>query len=416
MATFKSHRPAAERVFDHLYDPIYATSGHRDIQRNNYRSMAASARVGVYPVFQTMFTDLPWRRRNLYIPQSNMLPNIDRMANSSVPECPLVRSAYAKPPVLVCGADRAKFFNEPITNPTTTALRLNLLDIDCSCIPVPASSVRPRAVGCQSEYRIQSAQTHPWMPDAVIRHTNGTPDAPETPEVVHVADLLPADRVGCMPGVYEAELVTRARKRRAWERALPPIASPADFERRRAVLEAFEWEAWIGRENRIEYCQRLRLGIVQRLMQERQTKQSADFVARAESSRRRLEAERDKKSQKLRSDHRRRQRRLDAVHNGVQMKWRPCDVITEHIDPASVLYAPPMRFGKHPKQRHFEPSPTFYVATMKAGDMQAEHVVQVPAKSTRKTANEELQELYVVLQVGFRRIRIYFNLIIFILC
>lgn len=404
MATFKSHRSAAERVFDHLYDPIYATSGHRDVQRNNYRSMAASARIGVYPVFQTMFTDLPWRRRNLYVPQSNMLPNIDRMANSSVPECPIVQCTYAKPAVLVCGADRAKFFDKPITNTNTIALRLNLLDIDCCCIPVPVSSVRPHAVGCQSEYRIQSAQTYPWMPDAVIRNANGTQEPPETPEIVYVADLLREDRISCMPGVYEAELVTRARKRRAWERSLPPIATQEDFERRRAVLEAFEWESWIGRENRIEYCQRLRLGIVQRLMQERQTKQSSDCMARAETSKQRLEAERDKKLLKLRSEHRRRQRRLDAVHNGVQMKWRPSDVITEHIDPSSVLYAPPMRFGKHPRQRHFEPSSTLYVATMDAVNLQEDKVIKLPAKSSRKTANEELKELYVILQVEFRRL------------
>lgn len=403
MANFKSHRPAAERVFDHLYDPVYATSGHRDVQRNNYRSMAASARVGVYPVFQTMFTDLLWRRRNLYVPQSNMLPNIHRMANSSLPECPIVQSTYAKPAVLVSGADRAMFFNKPLKNTNTIALRLNLLDIDCCCIPVPLCSVRPQAVGCQSEFRIQSAQTNPWMPDAVIRNANGTQEPAETPEVVYVADLLREDRINCMPGVYEAELVTRARKRRTWERSLPPIATQKDFEGRRTVLEAFEWEAWIGRENRIEYCQRLRLGIVQRLMKERQEKHKFDCVARTESSKQRLEAERDTKLQKLRSEHRRRQRRLDAVHNGVPMKWRACDVITEHIDPSSVLYAPPMRFGKHPKQRHFASSTTFNASSIDAVNLVEENVVKLPAKGSRKTANEELQELYIILQVRIKK-------------
>lgn len=400
MSVYKSHRTGPGRVFDHLYDPLYTTSGARDVHRQNYRSLVTSAQVEIYPVYRTMFTDSPCRPRNYYVPLRNPLPFLGAHAPSAsamqLTECAahhVQPSAVPTHAMAVSGADRAKFFTNPISNARTITLRMQL-DTDCACIvPEPPLEQPIKTIGCQTMYRVQSAQTNKWMPDAVICERR-----PDTPELVHVAELLRADTDGTMPGVYEAELVTRARKRRAWEKSLPAIATWEEWERRRVVLEAFEWEEWIGRENRIEYCQRLRLGIVRQLMLERKERTQRDCSTRVDMTKQRLEEERNAKLAQLRAKHKRRQRRLDADHKQMQRKYRPVDVATEHIDSASALYAPPLRFGKHPKHGHFVPFATKYVAKLEG--YKSKELIKKPAETNRKTANEELQELYNSLQVS----------------
>lgn len=395
MSLYKSHRAAPARVFDHLYDPIYTMSGARDVWRNNRRSLATSAQVEIYPVYRTMFTDLPWRPRNYYVPLSNPLPRLSTRADAAPPaHCAQRAAGSAGLGVVVTGADRAKFFGQPISNAKTLTLRLHL-DTDCVCIPAVPPVVEPwQTRACQTDYRVQSAQTVPYMPEAVICEQR-----PDTPELVHVAELLRGDdgENAGLPGIYEAEVVARARKRREWEKSLPAIATWEDWERRRIVLEAFEWEEWIGRENRIEYCQRLRLGIVQRLMHERKQKQKRECVERVDTTRQRLEAQRDKRLEQLRIKHRRRLRQLDSWHRQVPAKYLPVDVTTEHIDHSSALYAPPARFGPNPKHRHFVPFPTDYVPKL---DGQKEPLLmKKPPESKRKTTNEELRDLYESLKV-----------------
>lgn len=393
MTLYKSHRSSPARVFDHLYDPIYTMSGARDVWRNNCRSLASSAQVEIYPVYRTMFTDLPWRPRNYYIPLRNSLPRISTIADVPPPSHCLQRgTGWTGQSAVVAGADRAKFFGQPISNAKTVTLRLQL-ETDCVCIPAVSPVVEPwQTRACQTDYRVQSAQTKAWMPEAVICQQR-----PDTPELVHVAEILRGDTENALPGVYEAELVLRARKRRAWEKSLPAIATWEDWERRRIVLEAFEWEEWIGRENRIEYCQRLRLGIVQRLMSARKEKMQHDCVNRVDLTRQRLEAQRDKRLEQLRSKHRRRRRQLDAWHKEVSSKYLPVDATTEHIDPSSALYAPPARFGRHPKHRHFVLFLTEYVP--KLDSYKEPKLTKKPQESQRKTTNEELRDLYESLKV-----------------
>lgn len=392
MSAYLSHRSAPTRVFDHLYDPLYTTSGSRDVMRADYRCLAASAVVGIYPVHRTMFTDSPYRPRNYYVPARNPLPYLNRATATQ----PNDNDNGNRSPndVVANGADRAKFFANPISNTATVLLRLQL-DSDCACIPPPSPHVEPhRNIGCQTRYRVQSAQTTTWMPDGRIDER-----CTELPELVHVAELLRDDTGGELPGVTEAELVARARKRRAWEKSLAPIASADDWQRRRVVLEAFEWEEWVGRENRIEYCQRLRLALVQRLMHERQQRQRTACGDRVEALRQRLDAERAKRLAQLQTKHRRLQRRLSDQHKQLQKKYAPVDVITEHIDRSSSLYAPQSRFGTNPKHRSFVPSTTLYRPQLD-GYKVADVVAMPPASKPRKTANEELRDLYESLRVS----------------
>lgn len=277
MSNYRGHSKAPGRFFDHVYDPLYTMAGSRDVWRNNAKSLAISGQVQIYPVYTTMFTDLPCRRRNFYVRQRNALPfdNTRAPANASTCNNAPKKSALG---TSVAGVDRAKFFDIPLGNTKTISLHLDMgrRPQQCKCAPKPCvtaadeiSGPSPpfKTVGMQTVYRETSAQTRPWLPPAKIGDNE-----PATPEIVYVAEMMRDDPEGSVPGIYEAEMVARARKRREWEQSLPAISTFKEWNRRRLVLEAFEWEEWVGRENKMEYCQRLRLYIVQQMMMDRKDK------------------------------------------------------------------------------------------------------------------------------------------------
>lgn len=276
MSNYIGHRKAPGRFFDHVYDPLYTMSGSRDLWRNNVKSLAISGQVQIYPVYKTMFTDLPWRPRNYYVRQRNVLP-FNNAPISDIPEHCNQQSRQPGAGTKVGGVDRAKFFDIPLGNTKTISLHLDMSRAEYKCCPdgsvADKNSIRSLAqktIGMQTVYRETSAQTRPWLPPARIAE-----EALESPEIVFVAEMMRDDAEGSMPGIYEAEMVARARKRREWERSLPSIATFEEWHCRKLALEAFEWEEWIGRENKMEYCQRLRLGIVQQMMMDRKEKKRA---------------------------------------------------------------------------------------------------------------------------------------------
>lgn len=130
------------------------------------------------------------------------------------------------------------------------------------------------------------------MPNAIIGEKR-----PGTPEIVYVADLIHGDGI---PGVNEAEIVEKARKRREWEKLLPPIASTEEWDKRRLIQEAFEWEEWIAREDEIEACQRLRMKIVQNLVDDRKRINRSKSEHMIENATKRMEMEAEKKMQMMR--------------------------------------------------------------------------------------------------------------------
>lgn len=72
--TYKGHLKAANRAFDHLYDPLFVAADIKDIQRENVSALIRTAPVNIYPVYANMFTDLPQCPRNLCALQQNPLP------------------------------------------------------------------------------------------------------------------------------------------------------------------------------------------------------------------------------------------------------------------------------------------------------------------------------------------------------
>lgn len=53
---------------------------------------------------------------------------------------------------------------------------------------------------------------------------------------------------GLPVGVHELRLIERARMKRKWEQALPPLTRPETITTRRMIVEAIERDEWAFRE------------------------------------------------------------------------------------------------------------------------------------------------------------------------
>lgn len=115
--TYRSHSTAPSRVFDHLYDPLFTTSDQKNVYKEDCIALMRSAPIQVYPVFNSMFSEMCYEERNCYAYQKNALPHYPGGSNSSS------RSSRKKT-LLITGSDRPKFFTNPINNTQTINIGL----------------------------------------------------------------------------------------------------------------------------------------------------------------------------------------------------------------------------------------------------------------------------------------------------
>ncbi|KAG4072263.1 hypothetical protein HA402_004195 [Bradysia odoriphaga] len=302
--SYKSHQIGPDRVFDHLYDPIY-TTGTKDIWKENHNALYRSAPVRIYPQYGTMFTDLPRRPRNIYIQQRNPLPHfpfVDEKGHRSNGK--EERKCTA---AVLGGRDRAKFFDIPLNNEINMNLQLDIGKDHICC--GQRSSTPPdalRTVACETIYREQSAQTKPWMPDFVVDDK-----CTETPELLYTTKGIAGYAT---PGILEVKQIERARRRRQLEKAFARSKCKNDPNMRREFWEALEWEDRVAREDELDYCQHLRLEMVKKMMNSRDRKMQQNFTLAMEATINRLEAEKEKKMNNLRVNHQRTMRRLDKQY------------------------------------------------------------------------------------------------------
>jgi hypothetical protein len=107
--SFRSHCAAPTRVFDHLYDPVFTTSDPKNLYKENCVALTRSAPIRVYPVYNSMFSELSYEERNCYAYQKNELP-LHFSCNDS---------QNNKKCFSITGTERSKFFCNPISNTRT---------------------------------------------------------------------------------------------------------------------------------------------------------------------------------------------------------------------------------------------------------------------------------------------------------
>lgn len=294
--TYRSHSTAPNRYFDHLYDPLYTTSSCRDVWRENYMALRRSAPIQIFPVYKNMFTELTYESRNQYSLLQNPVPF---QSDGSA-----IKTEIYEITADVTGHDRPKYFSNPMTNEKTVSVQL--------AEPEPQKlelEPRTRTLGCQTLYRESSAQTLPWLPEAILRQQEN-----KTPELLQMAGLLDSNEY---PGMKEVEIIERARYRKEWEEKLPPPSCPDDLAKRKAVLEGFEWDQLMQQETEIDRCQRLRYEMVMRMMNDRDSYNQNNSQAKLENSLKRLRTQHEKKLEKMRLEHARNMRKLERRHKNI---------------------------------------------------------------------------------------------------
>lgn len=149
--SYRSHRTGPDRVFDHLYDPIY-TTGTQDIWKENHHALYRSAPVRIYPQYGTMFTDLTRHPRNYYIQQKNPLPHFPFVdGNGNLNNGKVERQCRT---AVLGGRDRAKFFDLPLNNEINMNLQLDITKDHLCCRERSLTSTGAfRTVACETMYR-----------------------------------------------------------------------------------------------------------------------------------------------------------------------------------------------------------------------------------------------------------------------
>ncbi|XP_019890993.1 cilia- and flagella-associated protein 91 [Musca domestica] len=237
-----------------------------------------------------------------------------------------------------------------------------------------ARSPSRRTRGTQSLYRESSAQTLPYLPAV-----SNDPDELESLELFKLPTILPGTGP---PGLYEVEVLERARKRWAFAKALKENFRQQLAQAREEqiklpphdhILEAFEWEHWIEREENIQECQMLRLEILIRMFDQREREMRSASHLRIQQSCARIEAQRQAALRKNETEFNRAMRRLEMQHKKQPRHWRKEHISQGFGDPTSEFYAPKIRHGIDPSRRHF-------VASRKGFDMRMDDLERKTVK------------------------------------
>ncbi|KNC27089.1 hypothetical protein FF38_00900 [Lucilia cuprina] len=228
---------------------------------------------------------------------------------------------------------------------------------DCQMLMLPQRrNVKSRTRATQTLFRESSAQTLPYLP-GVSNHSEEL----ENLEIFKLPTILAGDGP---PGLYEVEVLERARKRWSFAKALKEnfrkqlqeSKEQAKLQKHEHILEAFEWEHWIEREEYIQECQMLRLELLIRMFDRREREMQTASQARIQKSCEVIEAKRKAALKKNEIEYNRALRRLESKHNKQPRVWRKEHITQELGDPSSEFYAPKMRYGANPSRRHFTAS------------------------------------------------------------
>lgn len=130
------------------------------------------------------------------------------------------------------------------------------------------------------------------MPDAIVDDK-----CAETSELLMAAKTISNNEV---PGILEVKQLERARRRRQLEKTFARSKFANDLNMRRAFCEALEWEDRVGREEELDYCQQLRMGMVKKMMSSRDRTMQQNFTIQMETTVNRLDADKEKKLNSLR--------------------------------------------------------------------------------------------------------------------
>lgn len=356
------HRaPQAGRRHDYLYDGDYTLGSERDHVRDSIKAKTDLSRVQRVPEYKTMFSELrhkprfrlrlqnvdpvpPFIKREWRGYGTQALENLKRAYKFD----PQVKLPQIEPGTAdVGGRDRALYFRRPIIpflqqmppevllaqkSKTATGFGQRGEDEMLQRAPSPLT----KTIMTQTDYRDSEAQTDPYSPEYVVRPGS-------QPELLTLATL--SYERGLPAGLAEVEMIERARAKRAWEATLPALNDTGQLDKRRAMMDEQERKEWALRESEIEKLQEARLGMLKKMLKEREETNKNLTTKRMDKLWKIKQEDKEGRFKKLRREHVKAVRKLVEAKSNVENKLERRQIITEYSDPGSQVYAPMTRIG-----------------------------------------------------------------------
>nr|XP_014100640.2 uncharacterized protein LOC106625339 [Bactrocera oleae]XP_036230150.1 uncharacterized protein LOC106625339 [Bactrocera oleae] len=378
-----SHRKLRKRAFKGVYNAECSTSDEKSDLKTlkNARNKAATAKM--YPRHEIMFSKEPGLENYAFRKELTVTPSdydysltsdsTDSLSHSYNRISTRLRGGVNNPAerrvtgiVTAPSECKSKALGldhiTPDTKVNVVEMKLNL-SVEAENSPaqkyayckyfeeIKEKKVKTR--GTQSLYRESSAQTLPYLPEIA-----NTERDLEQIELFKLPTILPGDGP---PGLYQVEVLERARKRWAFARALKEnlrrqiqeVKEQARLSEDSVVLQAFEWEHWIEREEYIQECQMLRLEILIGMFNKREEKMHTTSKVRIERSYEEILARRDASLHKNQVEYERGIRQLEIKRRRVPKCWRKENIVSQLGSPSSEFYGPQLRYGVNPARRHF---------------------------------------------------------------
>lgn len=323
---------SASRAYDHVYDPHYVTSHHKDHNRATSKAMCGPNRMVRVPDDTYMFSELPHYPRHTIrlAPRDEVPTHVEK--RWIAPQYKLTPGNDANK---VTGAHRYKFFTRPQSLNATHLVHTR----EGMRGEAPTRAEPPtKTVGTQSMYRDSQTQSDPYSPEYIV--TGDT--MPEVLTLTHLSfgNGLPATEA-------ELKMIERTRQKRLFEAMLPPPTDEVNLELRAKLMEEQEFRDWADREKTIKDLQERRLELLRTALDQRDDKRATVHSDKVERLRAKLEEERDRALATLQRRRVKVLRKMQQQQGAGQTKTKR-DVIEEYADFTSEVYAPKARNGHVP--------------------------------------------------------------------
>jgi hypothetical protein len=206
----------------------------------------------------------------------------------------------------------------------------------------PVEEEKSRTVGTQSIYRESDAQTDPFTPDYITR-----PGEAE-PELLSLAHLKWGQ--GLPASLEEVNLIHRLREKIAFEKSLPDITDEASFAKRKRMLEEREIHEWSLRDAEMRKEQEAKLELIVKALREREIAGDKLADARLEKLQMQKSDEQERVFEEINRERIKATRALEKMRQEAMSDEHSDkrDIVTEHANFDSRVYAPLTREGRLP--------------------------------------------------------------------
>ena len=246
-----------------------------------------------------------------------------------------------------------------------------------------------RSIGCQTLLRESEAQTHPTpLPaDPKKIRVDGT-----FQEILELKDFSYGN--GLPVEMYDIELIAKAREKRAFNDALPPLSDEACFLLRNKFTNEQENREWNQKEKEIEEINKKRLLALQQFLENREKEYEEKRLEKID----RLKEKKDEEVEGaiIKS----RKKRVKIIRNISKVKDKFCnnkgkcgrDVILDYASFGSKVYAPLTRDGHNPDRHPFKFELDSYVLTDFEGLDRIEREITLSQSTTMRTLEKPIME------------------------